>query len=95
MDNLIHSLNAGKRRGYDEYREVQGVNYLFQYAIKKEKDMYKTYFFSIDESKMDVMEDYGEEEVSDFSDLTSALEHLKDKGADIEKFKAIKGVLPF
>jgi hypothetical protein len=95
MDNLIQAINAGKRRGYDESRSVHDVSYLFQYAIKKERDIYQTYFFSIDESKMDVVEDYGEEEINDFPDLQSALEYLIGKGADIDKLKPIKGVLPF
>jgi hypothetical protein len=95
MDNLVKALESGKRRGYKEVRQHEAVRYLFQYAIKKDEGLYVTYYFKIDESKFDVYEDYGVEEVSYFLTLNEALCYLNDIGADIAKFSAIKRMLPF
>lgn len=35
LERLTKALNAGKRRGYEKTRKVDGVGYLFEYAIKK------------------------------------------------------------
>jgi hypothetical protein len=95
MENLTKALDAGKRRGYDEVREVAAVKYLYQYALKKEKGTYETYFLKIEEAKLDVFEDYAEEEMHTFQTLEDALEYLVSNGADISKLSAIKGTLPF
>lgn len=50
MRTLFEALEIGKRRGYDETRQVDSNIYLFQYALKKEKGVYKTYFFKVEES---------------------------------------------
>lgn len=66
MKHLIKALDSGKKRGYDEVRPLDSVRYLFQYAIKKEKQNYITYFLRIDESKYDAFEDYANETILTF-----------------------------
>ena len=95
MNNLIEALNAGKRRGYEERREIDGASFLFQYAIKKQNNLYYTYFFSIDESQMEVIEDDENEEILTFPSLDEALSHLISRGAIVEKLSAIKNTLHF
>lgn len=95
MNKLIDALNTGKRRGYEESRLIEGGAFLFQYAIKKQNNIYYTYYFSIDESRMDLLEDDENEEIEEFSTLDAALDYLRDKGAALEKFAAIKNSLPF
>ncbi|KAA8701972.1 hypothetical protein [Pseudomonas proteolytica] len=95
MNNLIEALNAGKRRGYEERCEIDGASFLFQYAIKKQNNLYYTYFFSVEESQMDVIEDDENEEIQTFRSLDEALSYLINRGAIVEKFSAIKNTLPF
>lgn len=95
MEHLVKALAAGKRRGYDEVRLIDSISYLFQYAIKEEKGVYVTYFLKIDESKLDVFEDYADEEILKFQSFDDALAYLNKQGADIQKLSAIKGALPF
>ena len=95
MDKLIEALDAGKRRGYEEIRNIDGDPFIFQYALKKQNDIYHTYFFSIEESKIDMIEDNENEELKTFGNLNAALTYLINKGAVIEKFSAMKTTLPF
>lgn len=95
MEHLERALESGKRRGYDEVRDIESISYLFQYAIKKEMAVYSTYFMKVDESKLDVFEDYAEEEIRAFHSLEAALEYLKIQGADPLKLSPIKRTLPF
>lgn len=95
MKTLLEALEIGKRRGYDVTRQVDSVIYLFQYALKKEKGVYKTYFFKVEASKIDVFEDYADEEIKSFDMLDSALDYLVSKGGEIDKLANIKGTLPF
>lgn len=69
MKNLTKALDMGKRRGYDEIREVASAKYLYQYALKKNKGGYETYFLKIEEAKFAVFEDYAEEESHVFQTL--------------------------
>lgn len=62
---------------------------------KKEKNTYITYVLKINEAKLDVFEDFAEEEVKSFGDLESALQYIMSKGAEIKKLAAIKSTLPF
>jgi len=94
MDNLIEKIDSGRTRGYCESKIHNGKSYLFQYAIKKKDGRYSAYYFSVDESKMDVFEDYAHEEVRQFINLAEAFNFLVGKGADIKKFMAFKGVSP-
>jgi len=94
MDNLIREIDSGKARGYCESRPCNSKSYFFQYAIRKKNNQYLAYFFSIDESKMEVFEDYANEEEMQFKDLNEAFNYLEKKGADIKKFAAFKGVSP-
>lgn len=95
MKHLIKALDSGKKRGYDEVRPLDSIRYLFQYAIRKEKQNYITYFLRIDESKYDVFEDYANETILTFPTLEDALQSLESEGADINKLGPIKGALPF
>ncbi|MBN2992570.1 hypothetical protein JWR97_15955 [Pseudomonas cedrina subsp. fulgida] len=95
MNDLIKALNAGKRRGYEERREIDGAAFLYQYAIKKQENLYYTYFFSINESQMDVIEDDENEEIQTFPSFDEALSYLINRGAVLEKFSTIKNTLPF
>lgn len=62
---------------------------------KKEKNAYITYVLEINEAKLDVFEDFAEEEVGSFDDLESALQYIMSQGAEIKKLAAIKSTLPF
>lgn len=95
MKHLIRALDSGKKRGYDEIRPLESSRYLYQYAIKKAKENYATYFLRIDESKYDVFEDYANETILTFPTLKDALQYLEDEGADINKLGPITGTLPF
>ncbi|QNH16646.1 hypothetical protein HEP73_01857 [Xanthomonas sp. GW] len=95
MNGLEEALDAGKRRGYEEFRRIDGISFLFQYAIKRQGGVYCTYCFSVAESSMDIFEDGEDEEVREFSSLDDAMEHLRAKGAAMEKFAPIKRTLPF
>jgi hypothetical protein len=95
LNRLVIALDGGKRRGYDVIRDVDGVSYLFEFALKKHSGVYETYFFSIEELEIDQPDEDGEEEIRQFLDLNSALENLKSHGAELEKLTAIKRALPF
>ncbi len=95
MNHLVKALDSRKKRGYDEVRPLDSIQYLFQYAIKKDKENYVTYFLKIDESKYDVFEDYAHETILTFPTLEDALQYLESEGADINKLGPIKGALPF
>lgn len=95
MKKLTDALNEGKRRGYEETRLINGIPHLIQYAIKKQENFYYTYYFSIEESRMDLLEDDENEEIMKFPDLDTALNHLLTKGAEIEKLSTLKKTLPF
>jgi|GEM_PF-667671 len=95
MEQLLKALGSGKRRGYDEIRQIDAISYLFQYAIKKEAGVFSTYVLKIEESKYDVFEDYACEEIKTFQTFDDAIGYLKAKGAEISKITSIKGTLPF
>lgn len=95
MNELIRAINAGKIRGYEERRNISGEEVFFQCAIKKQNDVYCTYFFVVEVSRMDLIEDDENEEVKTHFSLDAALEYLVGKGAVIEKFAVIRKTLPF
>ena len=95
MKELEIVLSKGKRRGYDEIREIGGVTFLLEYALKKENGIYLTYFFQIEEHVIDQYEDYGHEEITPFHTLASALTYLENKGAQVNRLGPIKRTLPF
>ena len=47
FEKLLTAIEKGKVRGFDEIKEINGENYLFEYAIKKENGNYPTYLFHI------------------------------------------------
>lgn len=95
MKQLIEAVEQGKVRGFEEYKIVNGEQYLFQYALKKSANKYLSYFFFIPGSKMDVVEDYGCEEIKEFQLITEAVDYFKSIGVDILQFKGVKRSLPF
>ncbi|MFK9137712.1 hypothetical protein [Escherichia coli] len=95
IEKLIVAIENGKVRGFDEIKEINGENYFFQYAIKKQDEKYNTYFFKIPENKMEVFEDYVTEEISAFSNIEDAFNCFKLQCIDITKFSPIRGLLPF
>ncbi|OCG69558.1 hypothetical protein A9G42_04315 [Gilliamella sp. Nev6-6] len=95
IKNLLSAIEKGNVRGCDEIKEINGECYFFQYALKKKSGFYSTYLFYIVESKMDVIEDYGIEQIKKFSDIIDAVNYFKSLGVNIEQFSSIKGNLPF
>ena len=95
IEKITLAIEKGKVRGFDEIKEINGENYLFQYAIKKQGEKYNTYFFRIPESKIELIEDYATEEISAFSNIEDAFNYFKLQGVDTVKFSPIRGVLPF
>lgn len=95
IKKLITAIGNGKARGFDEIKNINGENYLFEYAIKKEDEQYNTYLFHIPENKMEMYEDYATEEFSEFSNIEDAFNYFKLQDVDIRKFAPIKRTLPF
>ncbi|MEO3740254.1 hypothetical protein [Enterobacter sp. AG5470] len=95
IEQLVLAIEKGKVRGFDEVKEVNGENYYFQYALKKDGDIYRAYFFQVPEEKMELVEDYATEEISSFSDIGDAFNYFSIQGVDITRFSAIRGTLPF
>lgn len=95
IEKLILAIEHGKIRGFDEMREVGGESYFFQYALKKEKQLYSSYYFFVPEKKMDFIDDYAVEEIKFFNSITDAFDYFKSLGVGIERFSPIKGILPF
>lgn len=95
LEKLFSSIEEGKVRGFDEIKEINGENYFFQYALKKQGEKYSAYYFCIPENKMDLVEDYATEEIKVFLNISDAINYFKLKHIDIEHFSSVKGVLPF
>ncbi len=87
-------LDKGKVRGYDEFKCINNEHYFYQYALKKQNNLYLVYYFCIPESAMDIAEDY-DDEIKEFNSMEQAVTYLISKGADINKFDAFKGSKPF
>ena len=95
FEKLTLAIEKGKVRGFDEIREINGENYFFQYALKKQGEKYSTYFFSVPEEKMELIEDYVTEEIRVFPNIEDAFNYFKLQHIDIGRFSSIRGVLPF
>ncbi|WP_370388692.1 hypothetical protein [Snodgrassella alvi] len=95
IEKIIAAIEQGKVRGFDEIKEVEGERFFFQYALKKKNGLYNTYIFHIMEKKIEIIEDYGEEEIKEFINISDALNYFKSLGINVQKFSSIKGVLPF
>lgn len=95
FEKLTLAIEKGNVRGFDEIKKINGENYFFQYAIKKQGEKYSTYFFRVPEKKMEVFEDYATEEVCVFSNIEDAFNYFKLQHIDIGRFSSIRGVLPF
>lgn len=95
LESLLDAMGKGKTRGYSEKVSQEGIEFFNQYAMKGVGGEYLVYKFSIDSSKMDAIDDYGDfEERRVFEDFDAAMEFFRKAGADIEKFSAFKGISP-
>ncbi len=92
------AVENGRVRGYEEMNpcaDCSGGEEWRQYAIRKQDGRYRTYFFAVDAGRIEIMEDYAEEERLEFADREEALAHLRRKGADLSRFAPFKGQKPF
>lgn len=92
--SIKEAICRGKVRGLTKYCEIDGEEYYLQYALKKSSEKYYTLFFKVPTSKMDVIEDYAEEELSIFDTMEEAIEYFRSKNVNVDEFKPMKGVLP-
>lgn len=81
--------------GYSQERIINGTAYLYEYAIKKQNDVFNAYFFCVERKHIDTIEDYGTEEILSFSSIDDALIYLKSKGASENLLKPMKGLSIF
>ncbi|MEW4368244.1 hypothetical protein [Paenibacillus kandeliae] len=103
LQRLIHAVNNGKMRGYEDYLDLPASSdksmatskQWIQYAIQKRKERYIAYYFQIDVNDLSIYEDVAIEEQNEYSQLKEALEYLVEKGADLTKFAPFKGQRPF
>ncbi|HCT3173122.1 TPA: hypothetical protein OTT09_004514 [Enterobacter asburiae] len=95
LKKLTIAIEKGKVRGFDEIRKINGINYFFQYALKKQGEKYSTYLFSVPEEKIELIEDYATEEINIFSNIEDAFNYFKLQGVDIVRFSSIRGGVPF
>lgn len=95
VSRITKAIDDGKIRGFNEAKEIGGRLYYHQYAIKKEAGQYWSYLFFIPEDKIEMVEDYGSEEILVHNSITDALLYFQGKGVKIEYFSFFKGVLPF
>lgn len=93
--SLLDALSSGRAKGYSERTRLDGVEILNEYAVKRVGEKFLVYTFSIELSKIDAADDYGDfEERREFEDFDDALAFLRAAGADIEKFGVFKGISP-
>ncbi|WP_294963456.1 hypothetical protein [uncultured Gilliamella sp.] len=95
MNRLIAAIEHGKVRGFEEIKIINGERYYYQYALKKINGNYMTYLFFILESKMDSIENYGNEGIYTFDNLNDAFDYFNKIGINPAFFKGMRGTLPF
>ncbi|MCM0261528.1 hypothetical protein [Bacteroides fragilis] len=81
--------------GYSQEKIVNGKNCLCEFAIKKQVDIFKTYFFCVETKHIDTIEEYAHDELLDFTSLEDAVNYLKSKGANEYLLKPMKGISIF
>lgn len=94
VEKIIAAIEQGKVRGFDEIKEIDGERFFFQYALKKKNGLYNAYIFHIMEKKIEIIEDYGVEDIKQFTNISDALNYFKSLDINVQKFSGIKGVLP-
>lgn len=94
-EKLSCALLLGKSRGHSEVKLIGSKNMFVQYAIRKTEQSFETYFFKVEESKLEMFEEYAEEEAKKFKTFEEALNYPVGKGGEIHKLKAMKGLLIF
>lgn len=95
-DALRNAVDSGKVRGYAEDDTVAGDLKHTQYALKKVGNIYYAYHFSIEHKYMASMEDHEDSEnIHELATFEDAIEYLKSRGAELDKFGAFKGNKPF
>lgn len=87
-------IEHGKARGYDEMVELEGGPCYRQFALKLKPEGYLAYVFTVQQARMDVMEDYDVAEETTCTSLADAVEFLQARGADFARFKAFKANCP-
>ncbi len=94
----LQAVESGRTRGYEELipcSTCAGGEEWRQYAIRKKDGRYQTYFFAVDAGQMDIAEDCAEEERLEFAGRSEALDHLRNRGANLSRFAPFKGQKPF
>lgn len=69
MERLTTAIENGKTRGYSITKAENGVEFWYEYAIRKKGNVYVGYYFRVQEDKMSDFEDYSTEECSQFNTL--------------------------
>ena len=88
------NLTNLQTKGYDELIEIDGEIIYQVFAIKKNSEIYITYYYMVPENELDQAEDYETEEFNEFDELELAIKHLQSKGANLSKFNVFKGNKP-
>ena len=78
--------------GYSQEKIINGVTYVYEYAIKKQANIFKTYFFCVEKKHIDNFDENAQEEILKFNTIEDALFHIKKKGANENLLKPMKGV---
>lgn len=90
---MLNLINL-QTKGYDELIEIDGEIIYQVFAIKKNSEIYITYYYMVPENELDQAEDYETEEFNEFDELELAIKHLQSKGANLSKFNVFKGNKP-
>ncbi len=88
---IIEHIEKGKRRGYDDNRTEDGIEYLYRYSINKRGKEYVALFRKVEYEHIDNFEDYQTEIVEIFNNISDAIQFIKDKGGNLSMFKGFKG----
>ena len=90
---MLHLINL-QTKGYDELIEIDGEIIYQVFAIKKNSEIYITYYYMVPENELDQAEDYETEEFNEFDELDLAIKHLQSQGPNPSQFNVFKGNKP-
>lgn len=94
MEKVTVAIEQGKARGYDTTQIEDGVEFLYEYAIRRKGSIYIGYYFKVQVDRMSEFEDYAIEERQEFSALSEALAFIRARGGDVIYFAPFKGISP-
>lgn len=94
MNENTVAIEQGKARGYDTTQIEDGVEFLYEYAIRRKGNIYIGYYFKVQIDRMSDFEDYAIEECGEFSSLLDALAFVRARGGDIASFGPFRGIAP-